>query len=116
MTSTIGFSEVKDRKIFSVSLKTLLVAVLTLNLFDACATLLWVNGGLATEANPVMADLLYTSPHLFVLTKMSLAAFGCLLLWRLRTNPAVHFVSECLVLVYGALGVYHLQGFMMLLV
>jgi hypothetical protein len=55
-----------------------------LNLFDALATLLWVRLGLATEANPVMAQALDTGPGLFILAKVMLVTLAVGLLWRLR--------------------------------
>jgi hypothetical protein len=59
-------------------------SLVMLNLFDALATLLWVRLGLATEANPVMAQALDTGPGLFILAKVMLVTLAVGLLWRLR--------------------------------
>jgi|GEM_PF-3009670 len=57
-----------------------------LNLFDALATLFWVEAGLATEANPVMAQALDSGPALFILSKVALVSLAVGLLWRLRAE------------------------------
>ena len=62
-----------------------------------------------------MANLLYDTPHLFVVIKLSMAALGCTLLWRLRKLHLVTLVSQMLLVVYSALGIYHLQGFVLLM-
>ena len=103
------------RWLLPVSLKTALLAIFALNIFDTFATLTWVFKSLAYEANPLMASLLYNTPHLFVVLKLSLAGLGCILLWRLRQRPAVTFASQCLLVVYSILGFYHLQGFSLLM-
>ncbi len=60
--------------------------LVSLNLFDALATLLWVKLGLATEANPVMAQALDAGPALFILSKVALVSLAVGLLWRLRAE------------------------------
>ena len=97
-----------------MSLKTALLAIFALNLFDTFATLTWISSSLAYEANPFSANLLYNTPHLFVVFKLSLAGLGCFLLWRLRQHPRVTLVSQCLLMIYSFLGLYHLQGFSLL--
>ncbi len=58
--------------------------VLILNLFDALATLGWIEAGLATEANPVMAGALEGGPAAFILSKVALVTLAAALLWRFR--------------------------------
>ncbi len=103
------------RWLLPMSLKTALIAIFALNIFDTFATLVWVLKAFAYEANPIMASLLYKTPHLFVILKLSLAGLGCLLLWRLRQRPIVIAVSQGLLAVYAILGLYHLQGFSLLM-
>ena len=103
------------RWLLPMSLKTALLAIFALNIFDTFATLTWVLKSLASEANPFIASLLYKTPHLFVVFKLSLAGLGCMLLWRLRQRPMVTLMSQYLFLVYSGLSLYHLQGFSLLM-
>lgn len=61
--------------------------MLVLNLLDAIFTTLWVSAGLATEANPMMAELLRNRPLLFMLGKLVLVGGGSYLLWMRRRRP-----------------------------
>jgi hypothetical protein len=84
-------------------------AVLVLNLLDALFTLVWVRAGLATEANPLVADLVNDHAVLFVIVKLGLVGLGSLLLWRRRGRPvAVVGIFTAFLAYYGVL-LYHLQ-------
>ncbi len=61
--------------------------MLVLNLFDALATLGWIELGLATEANPVMAGALEGGPAAFILSKVALVTLAVGLLYRFRKEP-----------------------------
>lgn len=65
-------------------LQGLVVTITVLNLLDGVLTMIWVASGQATEANPIMAQVLGRHPALFVLTKCTLVGLGTYLLWRLR--------------------------------
>ena len=92
-------------------LEIVLLTLFCLNAIDAVATLSWINADLATEANPLMDYLLQTHPLAFILGKMSLAGLGCLLLWRLRRHPFTSTGSFTLVIIYGAVCLYHFAAF-----
>lgn len=64
----------------------LVVATFVLNVLDAGFTMAWIELGMATEANPLMAQFIHI-PSLFVVVKLALAGMGCTLLWRLREHP-----------------------------
>lgn len=98
-----------------MDIKDSLSAVLALNIFDAFATITWVNNGIAKEANPLMEILIIHSPALFLLGKMTLVVVGCLILWKNRAARVTLSVSRALVVVYLALALYHLQGYSSLL-
>src|SRR6266436_8340067 len=57
-------------------------AVVVMNLVDAIFTLVYVNGNVATESNPLMKAALATSPVAFMITKLSLVSLCVFLLWR----------------------------------
>jgi hypothetical protein len=85
-------------------------ATLILNLLDAILTLGAVNAGLAVEANPLMANLLDSSPVGFVLTKTTLVSLGLILLWRHRGRgmAAAGIVGSALL--YGGIVAYHVNA------
>lgn len=68
-------------------LEGIVKVTLVLNLLDALFTLVWVGTGLATEANPLLHDLVHEHPLAFVTSKLALVTLGSLLLWRLRRRP-----------------------------
>lgn len=89
MRTTIKTAPVRaDRGLLSLpSFEGGLRTVLVLNLFDALATLAWIELGLASEANPVMAGALEGGPAAFILSKVALVTLAAGLLWRLRKQP-----------------------------
>ena len=74
-------------------LEGIVKVTLVLNLLDAVFTLLWVYAGLATEANPLMYELVHEYPVPFVITKLALVGLGSLLLWRLRRKSPLAVVG-----------------------
>ena len=89
--------------------------MLTLNLLDAMFTLVWINAGLAREANPLLAEIVVNHPVLFVIVKLSLVALGSLLLWRYRSRPLAVVGIFVGFFVYYCLLLYHI-GFLSLVV
>jgi hypothetical protein len=89
-------------------------AVLALNVADAVFTLLWIRGGLASEANPVLRELAHGHPFLFVAVKLALVGLASLLLWRQRHRPLAVIAIFVAFLVYYGLLLAHL-GFLSLI-
>lgn len=82
----------------------LVKALLILNLLDAILTLFWVYSGLGQEMNPLLRNLIESSPIAFVIAKLSLVALGSLLLWRYRERKlAVIAIVLAFLLYYGLL-------------
>lgn len=91
-------------------LRKIILAVLFLNALDAVGTLMWVRSGRATEANPMMADLVHHKPALFIVAKTALVLLGCGLLWRLRKRPfAIVSIFGAFLAYYWVL-LYHLRS------
>lgn len=88
----------------------LFMAVMALNIFDGLATVYWVETGVATEANPLMASLLAVSPALLIAVKIALVGLGLGILWQLRSRKLAAFAVKGAAVAYGALFVYHLIG------
>jgi len=92
-------------------LEGIVFAVLALNVADAVFTLLWIRGGLATEANPLLQDLAHGSPGVFVAAKLLLVLLGSWLLWRERRRPLAVVAIFIAFLAYYGLLLAHL-GFL----
>ena len=89
----------------------LLCMVLLLNVIDAFATLFWVGANLATEANPLMNELLMMNSSMFLLGKGLLAGGGCALLWCFRDQPLAQKGAMFATSVYTLVCTYHLAAF-----
>ena len=90
-------------------------ALLALNLLDAVFTLIWINAGLAREANPLLAEIVRDHPVVFAVVKLSLVALSSLLLWRHRYRPLAVVGIFLGFFVYYCLLLYHI-GFLSLVV
>jgi hypothetical protein len=90
-------------------LRWMLIALITLNIFDGVFTLIWVRSGMATEANVLVRQLVLEHAPLFLAVKVSLVCLGAFLLWRRRTHPlaAVGIVGSFLA--YYLLLLHHLD-------
>ena len=84
-------------------------AVLMMNLIDAVLTLLWVRTGFATEANPLISQIVEQHALLFVASKLTLVFLGTAMLWRHRREPLAVVGIFAAFLVYYAVLVYHLS-------
>ncbi len=89
--------------------------VLALNLLDAIFTLVWINAGLAREANPLLADIVRDHPVAFAAVKLGLVSGGSFLLWRYRSRPLAVVGIFVVFLVYYLLLLYHI-GYLSLVV
>lgn len=75
--------------------------VLALNLADALFTVLWIQRGLASEANPLLAELAHGHPLAFIAAKLTVVTLGSLLLWLHRQRPLA------VIFIFVAFGVYY---------
>ncbi len=83
-------------------------ALLVLNLFDAFLTMIWVYSGLATEANPVMAEAMGHGPGPFLLTKVALVSLAVVLLWRNREALSARLALVPVAMLYAFVGGGHI--------
>lgn len=88
-------------------LRGLLCSTLALNLVDGLFTLLWVQGGVAEEANPLLTDLVEGRPELFLLVKLVLVAAGLWILWRKREHRLAAAATYFCFMVYYAIVLFH---------
>lgn len=91
-------------------LSVVAAAVLVLNLADAVFTLVYLQAGVASEANPLMESALGRGPLGFMVVKLALVSLGVLLLIRLRARPAATAALVAAAAAYACLFVYHLSG------
>jgi hypothetical protein len=89
--------------------------ILALNLLDAIFTLIWVNAGLAREANPLLAEIVRDHPVAFAVVKLGLVAGGSFLLWHYRRRPLAVVGIFVAFFVYYLLLLYHI-GYLSLVV
>ena len=85
-----------------------LVSLVIMNFLDAVFTLYWVEAGLATELNPIMAEALYMGPWVFVLVKLGLVSLAISLLWIRRDNKIAQMLVPPLTLIYCCVVSVHL--------
>ena len=89
-------------------LRVVVVALVVLNLLDAVFTLVWVEAGIAKEANLLLEGILSQSAIGFMLVKMALVSLGVLLLWRHRDRRLAVAGLALACFAYSSLLVYHL--------
>lgn len=85
-------------------------AVLVMNVLDALLTLYWIRIGVATEANPLMAELIHRSELLFIGVKFAMVGGGIGLLWRYRTRPMAVVAMFAAFFAYYGIIVFHIRG------
>lgn len=90
-------------------LEGIVKVTLVLNLIDAVFTLIWVRLGLASEANPFLAELVNAHPLGFVTLKLGLVGLGSLLLWRLRQRPLAVIAMFLAFLAYYVILLMHVD-------
>ena len=91
--------------------KNMLIAIIGLNLFDAIATLTWLDLGFAQEGNPIMAPLIAYCPYCFIAIKMGIVLFVCWYLWKERENDYTFLASKIVFYAYSLLAMWHMIGF-----
>jgi len=112
--SLVGDIEPETRKIGTTAhfcwLHGIVKALLVLNVLDAILTIAVISSGQATEANPLMADLVHSEPLFFVFVKILLVSLGSYLLWQLRQRAwAVCAIFVAFMTYYFVL-LYHLSA------
>ena len=89
----------------------ILLGLFGLNIYDGLVTLIWIKLGVATEANPMLENIIEHSALQFLAVKLSLVLLGCLLLWRFREEALARQGAYLLTAIYFILACYHLQFF-----
>ena len=92
-------------------LRSMLMAIVGPNLFDAVATLTWIKYGIAKEANPLMEPLILHSPILFISVKMGIVLTVCFFLWKQKENSYTLTASKIVYSAYSVLALWHMIGF-----
>ena len=91
-------------------LKYILCFIFVTNILDATLTLHWVFGGIALEANPLMAALIAYSPLLFWVFKVLVVYAAALGLWANRRRVWVCWASLAVAIIYGWVFLLHLNA------
>jgi len=90
-------------------LRAILAGVLLMNLIDAVLTLWWVRSGFATEANPLLREIVSEHALLFVTGKLALVSLGTALLWRMREHGLAVVGIFAAFLAYYFILLFHLS-------
>ena len=93
----------------------LLFSLVFFTLIDLIATMVWISGGWALEANPFMAIFVEKSLFLFVIVKLTFAFCGILILNHFRKRKIVFKLAFFAVLVYVGVTIHHFVGLMKLI-
>ena len=104
----ILFSKVGTPKQFRW-LHGIVKAIIVLNVLDAIFTLIWIQAGLADEANVLLQDLVSNHTILFMVVKLVLVSLGSFLLWRCRKQPLAVVGLFFVFLAYYYILLYHLS-------
>ena len=91
-------------------MRKLLTGLFVLNFLDAILTLVWIQVGFATEANPIMDAVMKIHPGLFVLAKVALVSACLGILWTARHKALARFCTTFGFSVYSMVIVYHVVG------
>jgi len=91
--------------------KASLKAIVCLNLLDAVFTMIWVIGGVAKEANPLMEYLLSESPAAFMCYKILIVHLCIELLWRLRSHKFARIAVMPALATYIGIVIFHVCSF-----
>ena len=83
-----------------------LALVWLLNFVDGLMTVVWVQFGVALEANPLMAEIV-ERPVVFLSTKTVLVTLGSLLLWRFRSFRLAKASALLALVCYAGILVVH---------
>lgn len=97
-------------------LRGIVACVLVLNGIDAVMTVLWIQSGLAIEANPLVAQWVNSQPVVFAAGKLLLVSLGSWLLWKRRREPLAVIGIFTVFLVYYGILLIHLRAFRVALV
>ncbi len=90
----------------SVAAKCILL--FSLNWLDAQLTLVWIRAGLATEGNPLMAQLLDHSDLLFLSAKIAIGVFAAFIFYRFAHLAVARRGVKIALAVYGGVMLIHL--------
>ena len=95
-----------SEKVVAISLRLLFL----FNLVDAFLTVIWVNSGIAVEANPLMAYAMTYGMTFFVLIKITTVVFAIAILWSTRKHLGSRIAAVGCSFAMGCLVLYHVAG------
>lgn len=92
--------------------RELLKCLLVLNLLDGIFTTIWLETGLAIEANPLMRVAYYIHPAVFMILKLFIVSSGVLFLSYQLDKAFIRLISMLFFVAYSMVLCYHLVGLM----
>jgi hypothetical protein len=91
-------------------MKVTLRLIFILNLVDAILTAIWINYGLAAEANPIMDYTLSFGLIPFITIKVGVAGVAIIILWFLRKEFLAKIAAMFSFALLFLVMMYHLYG------
>tara|TARA_Y100001963_G_C6564840_1_gene346116 strand:+ start:359 stop:685 length:327 start_codon:yes stop_codon:yes gene_type:complete len=91
--------------------KYLLMSIVCLCFLDATFTVIWIEAGIAEEANPIMRIFISRSYLLFMAVKLAVTFGGVLILRKYKEKRMTINAATFLNLVYIYIILYHVVGF-----
>ena len=90
--------------------KSNLFSIFLLSILDAIFTYIWLQNGIAEEANPILEICLEAGDFWFFAAKISLTGLGCAVLWNTRDSHWSQKAGLSLLIMYTLLNLYHIFG------
>ena len=78
-------------KHYNLIIASLIIILVSLSVFDAFASALWVNWKFADEANPLMAALMDIDVSLFLYVKLGVTFFCGICFWKMRSHYLIKY-------------------------
>ena len=89
----------------------LITLIFVLSFLDAIFTVVWLDSGLATEANPLLKQIVDSGNFAFVASKVFMTLIGCYILYKVKDkSKTARFAIVSLFLMYTLLILYHIFG------
>ena len=105
----LGWNYLSETKVERYSIA--LSFIFFLSILDAIFTLLWIDTGLAVEANPLLSGLVESGSFPFIATKVFLTLLGCGILFKIK-DESLHARRAIvgLLFLYVMITLYHFFG------
>jgi len=89
-----------------------IASIISLTCLDAIFTVIWIEIGIAYEANPIMDFLIEKSYKSFFLVKMLITTLSLYVISKYKNKNITNTIYNCILLLYTIIIAYHSVGFL----